>query len=196
MKASNRIYIPQSPSEYKKYLSDDGFRKYIWPTIWARWCLRRATHVGMKVRVRGWPSIDNNGTLIVGDRVRLVSTVATLELAVVGGILEICEGTFINYGCSIAAQKLVRIGPNCRIGTYVMITDNNFHSLEVDHRDELPESDPVILEENVWLGGRVILLPGVTIGMGSVIGAGSVVTHAIPPRSLAVGVPARVIKEL
>jgi maltose O-acetyltransferase len=78
----------------------------------------------------------------------------------------------------------------------VTITDNNFHRLEPEHRDEIPESAPVIIEENVWLGGRVIVLPGVTIGAGSAVGAGSVVTHNIPPRSLAVGVPARVIKNL
>jgi maltose O-acetyltransferase len=128
--------------------------------------------------------------------VRLISTVAKLELAVDGGVLEICEGAYINYGCSIAARKLVRIGPDCRIGTHAMITDNNFHHLEPELRDEIPESAPVILEANVWLGGRVIVLPGVTIGAGSAVGAGSVVTHDIPPRSLAVGVPARVIKDL
>lgn len=196
MKENNIGYFAQNPSGFKKYISRDVFQRYIWPTIWAGICLRRATQVGKKVRVRGWPSITNNGTLIIGNRVRLISTIATLELAVTGGVLQICEGTYINYGCSIAAQKLVRIGANCRIGTYAMITDNNFHSLDPEHRDEMPESAPVILEENVWLGGRVIVLPGVTIGAGSAVGAGSVVTHDIPPRSLAVGVPAKVIRDL
>jgi maltose O-acetyltransferase len=55
---------------------------------------------------------------------------------------------------------------------------------------------PVILEENVWLGARVIVLPGVTIGAGSVIGASSVVIDDVPPRCLAVGLPARVIRQL
>jgi maltose O-acetyltransferase len=53
-----------------------------------------------------------------------------------------------------------------------------------------------VIEDNVWLGARVIVLGGVTIGEGSCIGAGSVVNTDVPPRSLAVGVPARVIRRL
>ncbi len=196
MNENKLTFAHPNSSGFKKYISRDVFQTYILPAIRARWCLRRATLLGKRVRVFGWPAINNMGTLIIGDRVRLVSTIAKLELAVDGGKMEICEGAYINYGCSIAARKLVRIGPNCRIGTYVMITDNNFHRLEPEYRDDVPESAPVILEENVWLGGRVIVLPGVTIGAGSVIGAGGVVTHDIPPRSLAVGAPARVIKDL
>jgi acetyltransferase-like isoleucine patch superfamily enzyme len=58
----------------------------------------------------------------------------------------------------------------------------------------LGQSKPIILEDDVWLGARVIVLKGVTIGQGAVIGAGSVVTRDIPPHSVAVGQPARVVK--
>jgi maltose O-acetyltransferase len=166
-----------------------------WAVLNAIWYLRNATRVGKKVRIWGRPAISNKGQLLIGDRVRLVSTIATLEL-VSTGTLEIGEGAYINYGTSIAATELIRIGPGCNIGTYVMIMDNNFHRLEPERRNERPESAPVILEENVWLGGHVIVLPGVTIGAGSVVGAGSLVNKSIPPRSLAVGVPARVIRNL
>ena len=196
MKENSVAYFLENPSEYREYLSLIRIQTHLLPALWARWSLRRATYIGEKVRVWGRPSIQNRGTLWIGDRVRLSSIIATLELAVDGGILEIQEGTYINYGCSIAARNLVRIGPNCSVGTYAIITDNQFHRLEPEHRDELPESHPVILEQNVWLGGRVIVLPGVTIGSGSIVGAGSVVTHDIPARSVAVGVPARVIKKL
>jgi maltose O-acetyltransferase len=74
--------------------------------------------------------------------------------------------------------------------------DNDFHSLEPEKRQVKPPSAPIILEENVWLGARVIVLRGVTIGKGSVIGAGSVVTKDIPPGVLAAGSPARVIRKL
>ncbi len=196
MKANLISRFHTQSSEMKKYLSLESIPRYFWPALQAHWYLRRATHLGKKVRLFGKPSVEINGTLRIGDRVRLISTVAKLELAVAGGILEICDGAYINYGCSIAAHKLVRIGPNCRIGTYVMIIDNNFHHLEPELRDEMPESAPVILEQNVWLGGRVIVLPGVTIGAGSAVGAGSVVTRDIPPRTLVAGVPAKVIKYL
>jgi maltose O-acetyltransferase len=77
-----------------------------------------------------------------------------------------------------------------------MMMDNDFHRIEPDRRDEMPDSAPIVLGENVWVGGRVIVLNGVTIGRDSVIGAGSVVSSDIPPRSVAAGVPAKVIRAL
>ena len=163
----------------------------------ARWYLRRASRVGPRVRLWGKPVVHNYGKMIIGDRARLISTVATSEFSTGGeGVLEIGEGTFINYGCSLAATKHVKIGANCSIGTHAIILDNSFHRLEPERRNEAPESAPVILEDNVWLGARVTVLPGVTIGEGSAIGAGSVVTKDIPARSLAAGVPARIVRKI
>ena len=72
----------------------------------ARWYLRHATELGSRVRVWGCPEVTNHGTLSIGDRVRLVSTIAKLEIVVGrGGRLEIGASTFINYGCSIAATE-------------------------------------------------------------------------------------------
>jgi len=138
----------------------------------------------------------NWGQMIIGDKVRVISTIATTELVADGGVLEIGARSYINYGCSIGATQLVRIGPNCNIGTYTILIDNDFHRLEPERRLERPESAPIILEENVWLGARVIVLRGVTIGRDSVIGAGSVVTKDIPARSVAAGVPAKIVKQL
>ncbi|MCA9936604.1 MAG: acyltransferase, partial [Anaerolineales bacterium] len=152
-----------------------------WAVLRARWYFRRATLGGKRVRVWGRPSVRNDGRMRIADRVRVVSTIATTELvAGENGTLEIGESAFINYGCSIAAAELIRIGPRCNIGTHVIMMDNDFHRLEPHRRHEKPESRPIILEENVWLGGRVIVLNGVTIGKDSVIGAGSVVTKDIP----------------
>ena len=168
-----------------------------WAVIRAHWYLRNANRLGQRVRVWGSPVVRNEGTLHIGERVRLVSTIATLEMVVgAGGTLEIGASTFINYGCSIAASQLVRIGPRCNIGTHVLLMDNDFHCIEPERRSEMPPSSPIVLEENVWLGARVIVLRGVTIGAGSAIGAGSIVTKDIPPRSVAVGMPAKVIKTL
>lgn len=91
--------------------------------------------------------MQNYGTLIVADRARLVSTITPLELvAGAGGILEIGESAFINYGCSIAASKFIHIGARCNLGTYVIMLDNDFHRLEPERRNERPESAPIILE--------------------------------------------------
>lgn len=169
----------------------------LWAVVRARWAFRRATHLGARVRVWGRVWAKNWGTLMVGERVRVIATVTPVELvALQGGTLEIGAGTFINYGCSIAASQLVRIGPRCSIGTYVIVMDNDYHRLEPDRRNEKPPSAPVVIGENVWLGARAIILRGVTIGAGSVIAAGSVVTRDIPAGVLAAGVPARVIRNL
>jgi maltose O-acetyltransferase len=163
----------------------------------AQWYLRSATEVARTVRLRGRPVVKNAGTMRVGDRVQLVSDVATLELATgADGTLEIGARSFVNYGTSISASLEVVIGPRCQIGTYCLIMDNDFHRVEPERRLERPDSVPVVLGENVWLGGRVIVLPGATIGDHSVIGAGSVVTGPIPARCVAAGVPARVLREL
>ena len=164
----------------------------------AKWFLRGATSVGNKVRMWGRHAlIRNYGTFNVADRVRLFSFITPLDIMIGdNGTMEIGENTFINYGVSMTAIERVTIGRNCSIGTYVMIIDNDFHSLSPEHRDVQPPSKPITIGNNVWLGGHVIVLPGVTIGDGSVIGAGSVVTGNIPPRSLAVGTPAKVIRTL
>jgi maltose O-acetyltransferase len=147
--------------------------------------------------VWGQPSVHNYGTLIIGERLRLVSTIATLEMSIgEEGTLDIGDNVFINYGCSIAATHKIHIGSQCAIGTYVIMMDNDFHRIEPERRFERPPSAPIVLEDNVWLGARVIVLRGVTIGQGCVVGAGSVVAHDIPPRSLAAGVPAKVIRSL
>ena len=163
----------------------------------ARWHLRGADQLGNRVRVWGKPAVTAAGTLRIGDRVRIFSVPARTELAVQGGAtLDIGSETFINYGCSISAGELVRIGPRCNIGSHVIIMDNDFHSLDPDHRLDIPPSAPIILEENVWIGVRATVLRGVTIGAGSVVAAGSVVTKDVPPRTLVGGLPAKVIREL
>jgi maltose O-acetyltransferase len=163
----------------------------------ARWYLRHADEVGPRVRVRGRPVVKNWGRMVIGDRTQLVSTIATLELVTMkGGTLDIGPRTLVNYGCSIAAHERVTIGERCLIGTHAIIIDNDFHRIEPERRLEPPESRPITIGDNVWLAARVTVLSGVTIGTDSCIAAGSVVVEDVPPRSLAGGVPARVIREL
>lgn len=163
----------------------------------ARYYLRSAESLGARVRLWGVPAVKNEGRLLIGDRTRITSTIATFELGVgPQGTMDIGSHVLINYGCSFGATKLVRIGDRCNIGTQCILIDNAFHELDPDLRDVQPESQPVILERNVWLASRVIVLPGVTVGENSVIGAGSVVTKDIPPNVLAAGIPARVIRPI
>jgi maltose O-acetyltransferase len=141
--------------------------------------------------------VINAGHMVIGQRVRLISTVATLELVTERrGTLEIGERTLVNFGCSLVATERVRIGADCHIGPYTMMLDNDFHRVEPERRLERPPSAPITVEDNVWLGARVLVMPGVTIGKDSCVGAGSVVTSDVAPRTLVAGVPARLIREL
>lgn len=113
-----------------------------------------------------------------------------------GDNITVGEGTFANYGLVALDVARISIGARCQIGPNVQLL-TPVHPLEPTPRAAgLEAADPIVLEDNVWLGGGVIVCPGVTIGEGSVVGAGSVVTRDIPPCSLAVGNPARVIRSL
>jgi len=174
-----------------------GMMKNARAVLRAHFYLRSAEKLGSRVRLWGTPAVFNHGRLLIGDRVRFNSLVAALELGVgPQGTLDIGNNVFINYGTSVGATKLVRIGERCNIGSHVILIDNSFHELDPDRRHVQPESQPVILEPNVWLASRVIVLPGVTIGENSVIGAGSVVTKDIPANVLAAGIPAKVIRPI
>jgi acetyltransferase-like isoleucine patch superfamily enzyme len=129
-----------------------------------------------------------------GERVRLVSTVATLELVTLpGGYLEIGDNVFINYGSSLVSSCHVKIGNDCLIGTHVMVMDCDFHRVEDKSWDT--SGLPIVVEDRAWLGNRSIILKGVTIGSDAVVAAGSVVTADVPPRTVVAGVPARVVRQ-
>lgn len=185
--------LPRNPADY---LRSPGFtRQRLQGWLNARLQLRACTRVGRWTRVSGRVHVRNAGSIVVGERVQIISTFArSVLVSFPGGRLEIGDRTLLNYGADIAATRLVRIGRDCLIGTHVTILDSNFHG--VAERHEVPPPEPVTLGDGVWIGNGAIILPGVTIGSGTVIGAGSVVTRDVPPRSLAAGNPARVIKQL
>lgn len=113
-----------------------------------------------------------------------------------GTNLHIGDGVFINFNLVALDVAPITIGDGCMLGPNVQLLTPT-HPLDPERRAALIEgSAPIVLEENVWLGGGVIVLPGVTIGRDSVIGAGAVVTRDVPPRSVAVGNPATVVRAL
>jgi acetyltransferase-like isoleucine patch superfamily enzyme len=110
---------------------------------------------------------------------------------------QIGEGTFLNRDVFIDAKSPVTIGCFCDIGFRTMFVTAQ-HELQSDFERRRPvrEGGPIVVEDFVWIGANVTVLPGVTVGAGAVIGAGSVVTKDVPPRTLALGVPARVVRQL
>jgi maltose O-acetyltransferase len=96
---------------------------------------------------------------------------------------------------SIIANQAITIGSDCLIGDQVLIIDSDFHAVNPDLRKQSSgPSEPVKIGNNVWLGSRVMILKGVSIGDNSVIGAMSLVRESIPANSIAAGNPARVIR--
>jgi maltose O-acetyltransferase len=104
--------------------------------------------------------------------------------------------TFANWGLILLDVARISIGDDVQIGPNVQLLTAT-HPLEPDiRRDKWEAAERIVIGDNVWLGGGVIVCPGVTIGADTVVGAGSVVTRDLPPRVLAVGSPARVIRDL
>lgn len=114
--------------------------------------------------------------------------------------LSIGKNVSFNFFCHVGCINSISIGDDVMIGSYVLITDHSHGEL---NRSDIPVAQrlllskgPVVIEDNVWIGEHACILPGVTIGRGSIVGANAVVTHDVPPFSLVVGVPAKVIKTL
>ena len=165
-----------------------------WALTNARYRLRHADSIGSRVTLRGSAVIENSGRMTIGDNVRLISTVAKLELvSLPGGHLEIGNKVFVNYGTSLVSKVHLRIGDDCLIGSHVTVMDCDFHRVEDKGWDET--GDEIVIDERVWIANRAMVLKGVRIGHDAVVAAGSVVTHDVPPRTLVAGVPAKIIRQ-
>ncbi|KQX07703.1 MULTISPECIES: sugar O-acetyltransferase [unclassified Leifsonia] len=111
-----------------------------------------------------------------------------------GKNIRLGKRVFINSGCKFQDQGGIVIGDDCLIGHNAVLATLN-HDLDVSRRADM-HPGRIVIESNVWLGANVTVVPGVTIGKNSVIGAGSVVTKDVPANSVAVGSPARVVRSL
>lgn len=154
-----------------------------------------AADFGAGTDLRSGLRIDlrKGSTLIVGAGCVLDRSM-TIECH---GRLEIGAGTVFGHHCTVGAKESIVIGPDCLIADMVSIRDNDhvFEDPERPYLDQGHNTAPIVIGNNVWLGSRVIVARGVTIGDGAVVGAGAVVTRDIPPRAVAAGVPARVIRQ-
>jgi maltose O-acetyltransferase len=113
-----------------------------------------------------------------------------------GKQIHVGERTFANFGLVALDVATITIGDDVQIGPHVQLLTPT-HPLEPGpRRDKWEAAQPITIGDNVWLGGGVIVLPGVTIGENTVVGAGAVVTKDLPANVVAVGNPARVVRQL
>lgn len=140
------------------------------------------------------PVIGRGGTVRIGERFVVRGRVARCEISAgASAQLLIGDRVFVNQGVVISAGESVEIGDDTKIGDFSAIYDSNYHEVDPGHPVKLR---PVIIGKNVWLGNGVLVLPGSSIGDHTVVAARSVVRGDLPPRVLAAGNPAKVVKQL
>ena len=133
---------------------------------------------------------------ILGYQVHKTTRVVPPFHCDLGTNIKLGKNVLINYDCILLDTALITIGDNTLIGPGSKIVTAS-HPLEPEkRRDWSVSGKPITIGEDVWLGAGVIIVPGVTVGARSIIGAGSVVTKDVPPDSIAVGNPAKVIRKL
>ena len=155
---------------------------------------RQGVTVGNRVRLLGTVRVFNSGSMDLHDRVLIDGRHEPIIISTfASGKLTIEEGVFMNYGGDIACADSITIGAYTRIGPRVTIGDHNAHPIDA----ETPDTPaPILIGADVWLGRSSIVLPGVTIGRGTLVAAGSVVTKSLPECVIAAGVPAKPIRDI
>lgn len=175
----------------------------------ARLAMIRGLELEEGVRFKGKPSIaiSKGASIHIGRGASINSSNAgyhvnmhsPVKLLVdrPGARIEIGAETRIHGSC-IHAYESIRIGKRCLIAANCQIIDCNGHELSFDDVDRrigtTSGAKPVVIEDSVWIGANCLVLPGVRIGRGSIIAAGSVVVKDVPSMVVAAGNPARVIK--
>ena len=168
--------------------------------LYTRFCFPGARLVRRPIHIRGRRYIDFGVGLTTG---RLCRIDAIPAQAGSNPILRFGRDVQINDFVHIGAIESVTIQDNVLIASRVFISDHNHGcysgSSMHSHPESVPiertlSSSPIVIEENVWIGESVSILPGVRIGKGSIIGANSVVSRNIPQFCIAAGIPARILK--
>lgn len=160
-------------------------------------------------RIYGVPIIQRHrrSEILIGDGLQLHSSVRSNPLSPYHPVAlsTRCHGSRLLIGDqvgitggTICAAEYIKIGSRVVIGANSIIVDTDFHPLSPEERmrhGNVGKSAPVIIEDDVFIGMNCLILKGVTIGRGSVVGAGSVVTRNVPPGVVVAGNPARVVQE-
>lgn len=169
-----------------------GYNTFYWK--------KRFKEFGRNSRIAYPALLQNTQFIEIGYNTTILSNARIQNFYPKAGetIIKIGSGCFIGFNTSLLNASRIEIGDNVLFASNVLITSEN-HGMDpensIPYMDQTLSSKPVIIEDGCWIGEKVCIMPGVTIGSKSIIGAGSIVTKSIPPYCIAVGNPAKVIKK-
>jgi lipopolysaccharide O-acetyltransferase len=177
-----------------------GIIRVIWFVILTKLLFRPARLIRFPFDIRGKKYVRWGCGFTTGSSCRIEAYPAIGRKFVI----EFGSNVQINDYVHITAMESVKIGNNVLMASKIYISDcthGNYSGVDDHSSPEVPPikrsyvCKPVVIEDNVWIGESVSILPGITIGRGCVIGANSIVTKNIPPYVIAVGTPAKPIKQ-
>jgi acetyltransferase-like isoleucine patch superfamily enzyme len=157
--------------------------------------IRRATILRRPLHFR-------NAGRLVGANQMIAGPNLILDVLAPDAVLTIGDRLVVNHAVHIGCMQSVTIGNDVLMASGVYVSDHSHGSYTGDNQSPptMPPNKrpivckPVVIGDNCWLGERVCVLPGVTIGSGTIVGANAVVTNDLPENCIAVGIPAKVIK--
>jgi acetyltransferase-like isoleucine patch superfamily enzyme len=163
-----------------------------------RWQVPQRIRLGRRVMIGEGCFLDAHsltGHIVLNDDVWLSR--GCIVIADDNAEVYLSERAYVGHRCLLYGHAGIHIGRDALVANDVQLICGNhtFARRDVPIRAQPTEERPIVIEDDVWLGASTIVLGGVTIGRGSVVGAGAVVTHELPPYSIARGIPARVVGE-
>lgn len=192
-----RIYSPQT-SKYFDFVRSILYTAWISPDL---------KYLGRGSRITSFMSLHGAKYIEIGNKCSIGKLAVITAWDNYGSDnyspqIVIGDNVIIGTESHITAINLIKIGNNVLTGKKVTITDNSHGTSTIRSLDNSPSeralfsAGPVIIEDNVWIGDKVTILPNVRIGCNAIIGANSVVTKDVEPNSVVGGIPAKVIKIL
>jgi acetyltransferase-like isoleucine patch superfamily enzyme len=137
----------------------------------------------------------NNNTVVCEDGVKLRNAIVTIR----GNSCTIKIGRGTTFGgvriINVGADNNINIGEGCLFADFIEIWGSDSHPIYNEGKEIINTEKPIVIKDRVWVGARAIILKGVTIESGSVVGMGSLVINDVPPSSITVGNPNRIIKD-
>lgn len=156
------------------------------------WKMKTLSHPNIKLSFLQRLSLDTHIKLLAGKTIWIGSMCQTRRcvdiIAFDGGSVHIGEGCFLNKNCSITAKESIVLGKNVSIGNNTVVVDHDHNFRKSCDNDENYISQPITIEDNVWIGANVVVLKGTYIGEGAVIAAGTVCRGKIAPYSVYTGI--------